>query len=728
MALPYPFSVVWPNITFQLQSPSMLLLLLFGFLLPLAPCADGLGDQDLLERVTCHEDGMEVEFSGELGNYSWHVHVVDASGEEIVSCDPTVYYEKLLLFVPFVNCTSLEHGQYQLRLKLLVNDTMGEEKNITYSTHCDSVHADEIVTPFFAGATIVTPFFAGATNCTKDLMAVTFPRLIPSFSDEHVVPATPMTWTLSIDDGTRTHQLSLGQAMQQGYNLLADGHNLTLQVAFTAAGVVSYKHNDKVLYTVALKLMYGPPEHGLAVESRMICAPGPAICNATHMTVAIPAFPGTLTAVGVEDNTIPMDQLQKNGISLDTGRGVKLHINRGVLKFRRREGSCSGLQSYMSSLKLSFHFHGETVAMVMHPECPCDQQAPIAAVCTQDGYMDFEILADSTTPLLDLDMLRLRDPACRPAFKSSLNDRVWFHVPLNGCGTRFWFDGEKIVYENEVRASWADFPLRRISRDSELRLTVLCSFSNGDASLTIRADDLPPLASSVNQGPLSLVLLSYPEDSYRQPYRDDQYPIVRYLQQPIFLEVQVLNRNDPNLHLVLDDCWATASQNPSSLPQWNIVVDGCAYDLDSYRTVFHPVGHGVSYANYRQRLEVKTFAFVSGDKALPGLVYFHCSVLICDRFQPDSPLCVPRCPRPSRSKRGSGMPGVNTAVVSLQGPVLLVPEGWSATQGTAFLSKEAWTVITMTAVGILSVVATMLLFLAFLKCLKRRASMVNMVC
>lgn len=37
-------------------------------------------------------------------------------------------------------------------------------------------------------------------------------------------------------------------------------------------------------------------------------------------------------------------------------------------------------------------------------------------------------------------------------------------------------------------------------------------------------------------------------------------------------------------------------------------------------TVFHPVGHGVSYANYRQRLEVKTFAFVSGDKALPGLV------------------------------------------------------------------------------------------------------------
>lgn len=52
--------------------------------------------------------------------------------------------------------------------------------------------------------------------------------------------------------------------------------------------------------------------------------------------------------------------------------------------------------------------------------------------------MDFEVLADSTTPPLDLDTLRLRDPVCQPVFKSPLNDRVWFHVPLNGCGTRYW--------------------------------------------------------------------------------------------------------------------------------------------------------------------------------------------------------------------------------------------------------------------------------------------------
>ncbi|XP_015732951.1 zona pellucida sperm-binding protein 2 isoform X1 [Coturnix japonica] len=650
----------------------------------------------------------------ELGNYTWHVLAVDVSGEEMESCELTVDYEKLLLSALLVNCTSLEHGQHQLRLLLLLNGTAGEERNVTFSARCSAARGDEII----------APVFVGATNCTKDSMAVTFPG--PSLGNERPVQVAALPRTLVIDDGTRVHQLSPGEASQHGYSFQADGHSLVLQAAFTATGVVSYQHNHKVLYTAAVKLTYGPPEHRLTMESRMLCAPGPVLCNTTHMTVAVPAFPGTLVSVAVEDETIPMDRLQDNGITLSTARGVELHVSRGVLKSALHGESCPGARSYLPSLELTFHFHGDTVAMVMHPACPCDQHTPIAAVCTQDGYMDFEVLAGSTTPPLALDTLRLRDPTCKPASRSPSNDRAWFHVPLSGCGTRYWLEGEKIMYENEVRALQSDRVLHRISRDSEFRLTVLCSFSNGDASVSVRVDSPPPLAASMNQGPLSLILLSYPEDSYRQPYRDDQYPIVRFLQQPIFMEVQVLNRNDPNLYLQLDDCWATASEDPSSLPQWNIVVDGCEYDQDSHRTVFHPIGHGVSYPNYRRRLEVKAFAFMSGDKALPSLVYFHCSVLICNRFQPDSPLCTARCPRLPRSKRGSGMPGASS-VVSLQGPVLLVPHGWAAAQGDVLLSEAAWAAVTVAAVGALSLVTAMLLFMALLKCLKRRALMVNVV-
>ena len=50
-----------------------------------------------------------------------------------------------------------------------------------------------------------------------------------------------LTGTLTIDDGIKVHQLSLGEAMQHGYSFLADGHHLVFQAAFTATGVVSYK-------------------------------------------------------------------------------------------------------------------------------------------------------------------------------------------------------------------------------------------------------------------------------------------------------------------------------------------------------------------------------------------------------------------------------------------------------------------------------------------------------
>uniref|UniRef100_A0A8D0GH75 Zona pellucida glycoprotein 2 n=1 Tax=Sphenodon punctatus TaxID=8508 RepID=A0A8D0GH75_SPHPU len=537
----------------------------------------------------------------------------------------------------------------QLKIKLLLNATKAGEEEVTYTIGCEATQADEAR---FPGG------FTSATNCTKDYMAVS---------------KSPATWTLLVGDGIRTHRLNLRQAMQQGYTFLTDGNNVIFQASFGATGVATYKQDNQILYTVALKLTYGPPERRLTVESRLICAPGPATCNSTHMTTTIPAFPGTLTGISLENRNIPMNQLQMNGIALDTRRGVKLHISKSILKSRLYSENCEGTQSYLSSLKLSFSFHGEMATMTTYPECP-------SALCTQEGYMDFEILGDSTKPTLDLNTLRLRDPTCKPIFKSPSGDMVQFHVPLNGCGTRQRFEGERTIYENEVSALWADLPPRWISRDSEFRLTVVCYYSSDDTLLNVKISSLPSPAPAISQGPLSLIILIYPDEAYIQPYKDDQYPVVKHLRQPIFLEVQVLNRNDPNIKLMLDDCWATMSLDPAAQPRWNIVVNGCNYDLDNYQTVFHSMGPSVSYPNFRQRFEVKTFAFVSDGRALPNLVYFHCSALICDRLQADSPLCSTRCPPSSRSRRALVD---NSAIATLPGPILLVPDNWPTAQGIA---------------------------------------------
>ncbi|XP_070617288.1 zona pellucida sperm-binding protein 2 [Erythrolamprus reginae] len=673
------------------------------------------GALDFPGTVSCHDDPWKISLPKEVANLSsWDIDILDGSGDDMEDCRYQIDYGKRVLMVGHQNCTEVEDNKPRLRFRLQFNDTEGaRSQNETYSIDCNTIQADEAMSD--------SGFASATTNCTKTVMAVTFPRMIPSFRDELTgiqpgmmgpeVAASGMEWVVSIEDNGRIYDLSLRQAIRQGYVFLADSSNIIIQVPFNARGVSVYQQDDHVLYTVAIKLTYGPPEQRLSLESRMICAPGPAICNSTHMMVILPDFPGKLTAVSLNENNIAVHQLQASGIGVDTRKGVKLYIPKRLLNTRAyRDHQCSGFQLYLAPLTLNFDYRGEVATMVSYPECPCEQNTPIATICTQDGHMDFEIASSSTKPDLNLATLRLRDPTCGPVPESSSRDRVHFRVPLNGCGTTVKVVGEKMVYENEVSSFWPDYPPRFISRDSDFRLTVVCSYESADTSLNVRINTLPPLQPAINQGPLSLLLLIYPDQYYSVPYTDDQYPLVKYLRQPIFLEVQVLNRNDPNIYLMLENCWATPSIEPSSVPRWDIVVDGCEYELDNYKTVLHPVAPAVSYANFRQRFEVKAFAFVSDGKTSSNLVYFHCSVIICDRQYPDSPLCSPNCPRLSRKRREETTE--KTAVVTLPHAVILVPEEQFKMQGQQKLSLTVWIVVSsVTVFALLAIIAVILVVL-----------------
>lgn len=65
-----------------------------------------------------------------------------------------------------------------------------------------------------------------------------------------------------------------------------------------------------------------------------------------------------------------------------------------------------------------------------------------------------------------------------------------------------------------------------------------------------------------------------PDEVYRSHYMDTDYPVTKVLQDPVYVEVRILDRTDPNIVLVLNHCWATRSPESSSKPQWDLLTDG----------------------------------------------------------------------------------------------------------------------------------------------------------
>ncbi|NXH92766.1 ZP4 protein, partial [Edolisoma coerulescens] len=332
---------------------------------------------------------------------------------------------------------------------------------------------------------------------------------------------------------------------------------------------------------------------------------------------------------------------------------------------------------------------------------PCYFGNTVTAHCTPDGQFSIAVSRDVTLPPVALDSVQLasgHSTGCVPVLKN--NAFVVYQFPLSACGTTFQVTGDQAIYENELVASRdvKTGSIGSVTRDSIFRLHVRCSYSISGSSipLSVQVFTLPPLPAVSQSGPLSLELRVASDGSYTSYYTDRDYPIVKTLRDPVYAEVKLLQRTDPDLILVLHHCWATPSTNPRQQLQWPILVDGCPYAGDNYQTQLMPPSFtsGLLFPSHYQRFTLYTFTFVdsTAQERLSGLVYLHCSASVCHQSVQES--CTTTCPTRARGKRSAEHPfQEGTSHVSSKGPVIFLQDELrqdAAKDGLAVHAAAPW--------------------------------------
>ncbi|NXV38494.1 ZP1 protein, partial [Rissa tridactyla] len=298
----------------------------------------------------------------------------------------------------------------------------------------------------------------------------------------------------------------------------------------------------------------------------------------------------------------------------------------------------------------------------MDRAAPCYYGNTATVRCLLDGHFVLVVPRGLATQPYNLDSVRLASgqPGCEPLRVTETF--VMFRFPVTQCGTTVQVIEDQLIYENQL-ISTIDVqgsPRGSITRDSIYILQARCIYNASDL-LPLRMEvAVPPTATPVAMaGPLGLQLRIATDESYSSYHPDGDYPLVRVLRDPIYVEVRLLQKTDPNLVLVLHHCWAAPSPDAAAEPQWPILVDGCPYAGDNYRTQLVPVGPAspqLPFPSHYQRFVISTFTFVEPPTmaVLEGEVYISCSASVCHLAQPEP--CRPSCQLgvPSRARRSLG--------------------------------------------------------------------------
>ncbi|XP_072767975.1 uncharacterized protein [Nerophis lumbriciformis] len=311
----------------------------------------------------------------------------------------------------------------------------------------------------------------------------------------------------------------------------------------------------------------------------------------------------------------------------------------------------------------------------------------VTVQCTKDGQFIVVVAKECTVPVIDLETVSLIEDGQGCTHVDSNSAFFIYQFPVTRCGTVIMEDSGVIVYENRMTSMYevAMGPLGAITRDTSYNLLFQCRYTGTSVeTFIVEVQAIAHPVSVASLGPMNVELrlangqcnskgCVEEHVAYSSFYTEGDYPVTKILRDPVYAEVRLIGRTDPNLVLSLGRCWTTTSANPHSLPQWDILIDGCPNRDDRYKTTLVPVSSdsGLEFLSHYKRFIFQMFTFVDPSSLVPQRehVYIHCSTSVCNIGAGYS--CEPMCFRLKRDVDSTPRPSQDSKVVVSSGPVVM---------------------------------------------------------
>uniref|UniRef100_A0A8C6PSH0 Zona pellucida sperm-binding protein 4 n=1 Tax=Nothobranchius furzeri TaxID=105023 RepID=A0A8C6PSH0_NOTFU len=304
----------------------------------------------------------------------------------------------------------------------------------------------------------------------------------------------------------------------------------------------------------------------------------------------------------------------------------------------------------------------------------------VTVQCTKDGQFIVVVAKDVTLPHIDLESIGLlgHGQSCKAAHTNSIFAVYFF--PVTACGTIVMEEPNAIIYQNRMMSLLeVKFgAYGAITWDSSYELLFQCKYIGTSVeTLILEVDVLGPPLPIAALGPINVeIRLASGQCStkgcnevaaaYTSYYVDSDYPVTKVLRDPVYVEVELLDKTDPALVLTLGRCWATTGPIPHSFPQ-------CPNSDDRYISSLVPVdaSSGLQYPTHYRRFVFKMLTFIDHSTTGPlhEKIYVHCSAAVCASGPGVS--CEPACHRKGKRDTKAVDQKNDTKVVVSSGEVIM---------------------------------------------------------